>query len=442
MMQIFVARTAVDGQSLHAHLARLFPIMRSVTGPGVRETLDHLSTITPIQRQSVSSGTPVLDWTVPPEWHFRQAWIERPDGSRAVDAANNTLHVVNFSVGVDGTMTRAELEPHLHSLPEQPDRIPYRTSYYADTWGFCLSEEQRRTLGEGPFRVVIDAERRAGVLDWGEIVVPGESTEEILVSTHICHPGLANDNGSGMVLAAALADWRTRHRPRHTWRFVFVPGTIGAISWLASRAKDSARVAGGLVITGLGDERPFTYKETPAGDAWIDRVVRHVLAANHPDNHGTIPFGPYGYDERQYCSPGFRLPVGRLTRGVHGTFPEYHTSGDDLSFVTPEGLVAGLDLLQTIAKTIDRDVTYRNLRPHGEPQLGRRGLYGAIGAQSDPGAAQMAMLWLLNASDGRSSLLDIATRSGIAFDTLCDTAALLVQHDLLTEHGPTDEMLP
>ena len=432
----------MNGQSLHDHVARLFPIMRSVTGPGVRETLDLLSTITPIERHRVPSGTAVLDWTVPPEWHFREAWIERPDGSRALDAADGTLHVVNFSVGVDRTMTRAELEPHLHSLPEQPDRIPYRTSYYADTWGFCLSEVQRAALGHGPFRVRIDADRRAGVLDWGEIVIPGETAEEILVSTHICHPGLANDNGSGMVLAAALAAWRTRHRPRHTWRFLFVPGTIGAISWLASRADDAPPVAGGLVVTGLGDESPFTYKATPHGDAWIDRVVRHVLATDHPGHHGTLPFGPYGYDERQYCSPGFRLPVGRLTRGVHGTFPEYHTSGDDLAFVTSDGLAAGLALLETIARTLDRDITYRNLRPHGEPQLGRRGLYGAIGAQSDPGAAQMAMLWLLNGSDGRSSVLDIATRAGLAFDTLCDTAELLVEHDLLTRHRLSDPTLP
>jgi len=413
--------------------------MRSIAGPGVRESLQQLTEIAPIERHGVASGTAVLDWIVPPEWHFRGARLERADGTIVVDARDSTLHVVNFSIGVDRVMTRSELDPHLHSLPEQPERIPYRTSYYADTWGFCLSQRTRDTLGDGPFRVVIDADRRPGTLDWGELVVPGETTDEILVSTHICHPGLANDNLSGMVLAAALAASRARVSPRHTWRFVFVPGTVGAISWLASRQGNMPNIRGGLVITGLGDESSYTYKETPSGDAWIDRIVRHVLAEHHPKHHSTIPFGPYGYDERQYCSPGFRLPMGRLTRGVHGTFPEYHTSGDDLDFVTPAGLADGLALLERIASAIDRDICYENLCPHGEPQLGRRGLYGALGARNDPGAAQMAMLWLLNASDGHTSVLEVAERSGIAIDILHETAVLLVEHDLLAPRGAGGE---
>ena len=266
----------------------------------------------------------------------------------------------------------------------------------------------------------------------------------MLVSTHVCHPSLANDNLSGMVLGAAWAAERLAARARGersplSWRFVFVPGTIGAISFLASLGDALPEVAGGLVITGLGDRADYTWKTTPAGDAWIDRTVGRTLAERHgpgaATGHATLAFGPYGYDERQYTSPGYDWPVGRLTRGVHGTFPEYHTSDDDLGFVTPEGLDESLGLLVAIGRAIDVDVRWRSLRPHGEPQLGRRGLYAALGARTDPGAAQMAMLWLLNRGGGRESLVDVAARSGIAIETLHETALVLESHDLLERAG-------
>jgi len=421
-----------DGAALHARVAQLYPILRSITGPGVRDSLRLLAEHAPVRPCSVPTGSTVLDWTVPPEWHLHDAFVADASGTRLIDAGTHNLHVVNFSAPVDAMLTREELEPHLHSLPDQPDRIPYRTHYYHRDWGFCLSHRAREALGEGPFHVVVDAEFRTGCLDWGELYIPGDSSDEILVSTHVCHPSLANDNVSGMVLATAWAAQRLAvGRSPLSWRFVFVPGTIGAISWLASRRDAMPPVVGGLVLTGLGDGAPFTWKRTPDGAAWIDRLVERVLGDTRPDHHAILDFGPYGYDERQYCSPGFDLPVGRLTRGVHGTFAQYHTSGDDLDFVTPAGLADGLATLCAIGNAIDADRVYRNLQPYGEPQLGRRGLYGKLGALADPGEAQMAMLWLLNRSDGSTSLLDIAARSGIALATLDATARTLVEHDLL-----------
>ena len=432
-----------EGSRLHELVRRLYPLPRSIAGPGVRATLDVLGEIAPLTRRSIPTGEPVLDWVAPPEWHFRDGFIAGPGGRRVVDAARCNLHVVNFSEGVDAVMTRAELEPHLHTLPDRPRSVPYRTNYYGPGWGFCLAHETLESLGDGPFRVVIDAERVPGALDWAELVVPGASEREILVSTHVCHPSLANDNLSGMVLAATFAAERLAALDAgappspFTWRFVFVPGTIGAIAFLASLGDAVPDVAGGLVVTGLGDRADYTYKTTPDGDAWIDRVVRAVLAERHgpgaagASGHATMPFGPYGYDERQYCSPGYDWPVGRLTRGVHGTFPEYHTSDDDLDFVTPDGLAESLGLLRAIGRAIDVDVVRRSLAPRGEPQLGRRGLYDAIGARPSPGQAQMAMLWLLNRANGRESLVDVARRSGIGIDALHETALLLERHALL-----------
>lgn len=425
-----------SGEALHALVRRLYPITRSITGPGVRETLEVLRESVPLEIHAVPSGTAVLDWEVPPEWHFRDAFIADASGRRLIDARRCNLHVVSFSTAVDRQLSRAELEPHLHSLPDDPEAIPYRTSYYVRDWGFCLSERCRENLGDGPFHVRIDAEHREGVLNWGELVIPGESDAEILVSTHVCHPSLANDNLSGIVLAAALAAERRRERPRHTWRFLFVPGTIGAISWLARHRDAMPDIRAGLVLTGLGDGSDFTWKETPDGDAWIDRIVRRALHERVPGRHRTLPFYPYGYDERQYTSPGFRLPVGRLSRAVHGTFPEYHTDADDLEFVRPERLAESLDVLREIAAMIDRDACYRNLQPFGEPQLGRRGLYAGVGARRNPGELQMAMLWLLALGDGARSLLDIAERSDLPMALLHEAAAALAASDLLGVEAP------
>ncbi|MFV0260425.1 MAG: DUF4910 domain-containing protein [Acidimicrobiales bacterium] len=425
----------MTGEELHRHIVELYPLMRSITGDGVRQTLRHLAAMAPIESVEVPSGTPVLDWTVPVEWVFRGARLIDPDGSVVADTDVSTLHVVNYSIGVDTGLDRGALDEHLFSLPDRPTAIPYRTSYYQPTWGFGLADTVRQDLGEGRYRAVVDAEHRAGgSLSYGELVIPGAGPEEILVSTHVCHPSLANDNLSGLVLAAALADELTRRRLRRTWRFVFVPGTIGAITWLARQRADHPEVLernrGVLVLTGLGDTAPFHWKRTRVGTTWIDRVVELVLAGSGYD-HTLLDFSPYGYDERQYGSLGFGLAAGRLGRAVHGTYPEYHTSLDDPGFVRADRLAESLDLLGQVADALDTERTYRNLQPYGEPQLGRRGLYGSVGALPSPGEAQMAMLWLLSLSDGATPLSEISRRSGLPMSRLSDVADLLQAEDLL-----------
>ncbi len=424
---------------LHGLVEALYPLPRSITGDGVRRTLDLLAADLPLERTEVPSGTAVLDWQVPDEWVLREAWIEGPDGRRVVDVADHNLHVVGYSRPVDTTLDRAALDAHLHSLPDRPDLIPYRTSYWADAWGFCLPHRLRADLPEGDYRVRIDAELVPGSLTLGEVHVPGASDEVVLVSTHTCHPSLANDNCSGMAVAAELARrLLAADDLRLSYRIVFCPATIGAITWLAVRPEVVARIRHGVVLAGLGDPGPLTWKRSQRGDAAVDRAAALVLP-RHDAGARLLDFSPYGYDERQYCSPGFDLPVGRLSRQVHGTYPEYHTSADTPDFVDAERLAAAADAAWDLLMAIDADRTFRNLAPHGEPQLGRRGLYDTLGARPHPGDLQMAMLWVLNQSDGTRSLLDIAERSGLAPADLADVAGILADHGLLEETRPMED---
>jgi aminopeptidase-like protein len=417
-------------------IERLYPICRSITGDGVRETLAIIGETIDLEVHEVPSGTPVLDWTVPPEWNISDAYIADSAGRRVVDFHEHNLHIVNYSVPVRTTMTLDELRPHLYSLPDQPDLIPYRTSYYDESWGFCLSHHDLERLpAEERYEVVVDSSLEPGSLTYGEFLVAGadsdsESDDEILISTHVCHPSLCDDNLSGIAVATALAaQLASGPRPRRSVRFVFAPGTIGAITWLARNRAGVERIVGGLTLTCLGDSHPFTYKRTVDGDALIDRAAEYVLS-RRGDGAQLIDFFPYGYDERQYNSPGFRAPVGSLMRGRHGEFPEYHTSADDLDFVSAEQLVESFEVLAEIVSILAADRTYRSTEPFGEPQLGSRGLYGALGGTSIPDA-QMAMLWILNQADGAHGLLEIAERSGIDFDSIVATADLLVEHGLL-----------
>jgi len=422
----------VTGAELHELVARLYPICRSITGDGVRRTLDILAESIPLDVHEVPSGTPVLDWTVPQEWNVRDAYIEDPSGRRVVDFADSSLHLMSYSTPVDATMGLDELRPHLHTLPDQPTLIPYRTSYYAPNWGFCLRDDVLRGLPDGRYRVRVDSSLTDGHLTYAEHVLPGRSSREVLVSCHVCHPSLANDNLAGIAVAVGLAR-RLAAAPRHfTYRFLFIPGTIGSITWLARNQDRTDRIAHGLVLACAGDAGPLTYKRSRRGDAEIDRAVTHVLSRSGSE-HRVRDFSPYGYDERQFCSPGFNLPVGSLTRTPHAEYPEYHTSGDDLEFVSPEAMADTLDTCWAVCRTLERNRRYLNLSPHGEPQLGRRGLYGAIGGRSDTQARQMAMLWVLNLSDGQHTLLDVAERSGLSLDLLDEVAGLLCDADLLKE---------
>jgi aminopeptidase-like protein len=378
----------------------------------------------------VPSGSQVFDWTVPREWNIRDAYVKNSRGDRVLDFRRSNLHVVNYSVPVRKTVSLCELKEHLHSLPAHPDWIPYRTSYYRDTWGFCISQKVLDALPEGNYEAVIDSSLEEGHLSYGEFLLPGETQEEILVSTHCCHPSLCNDNLSGIAVATFLAKALSGQPRRYSYRFLFIPGTIGSITWLSRNEPIAQRIKHGLVLACLGDRGGFSYKKSRRGNAEIDRVVWHLLS--HSQEAFKIrDFSPYGYDERQYCSPGFNLPVGCLNRTSHGEFSEYHTSADNLDFVSEEALAGSLQFCLDICDVLESNRTYRNTNPKCEPQLGKRGLYRELGGQTDSEAREMAMLWVLNLSDGENSLLDIAERSGVAFGAIRQAATSLAQHGLL-----------
>src|SRR2546423_1391373 len=413
---------------MHARMRDLFPVCRSIAGGGFRKSLERLAAVVPLSLSDVPSGTRVFDWTVPREWNIRDAWIADASGRRVVELRASSLHVVSYSVPVRKRMTLTELRPHLHSLPERPDAIPYRTSYYSESWGFCLSHRVLESLPEGEYEVCIDSTLGAGSLTYGECILPGTTTDEILISIHSCHPSLANDNLSGMAVGAFLAS-HLANRPRtHTFRFLFIPGTIGSITWLAQHDSEARRIRHGLVLSCLGDRGHATYKRSRRGTAMIDRAAAHVLALG--GSHEIVDFVPYGYDERQYCSPGFDLPVGCLTRTPNGRFPEYHTSDDNLDFVTAESLQDSLEKTLAIIEILEQDRSSINLNPKCEPQLGRRGLYRNTGG-THPANFEMGLLWVLNMSDGRHSLLDISEKAGVPFATIRRAADALLDASLL-----------
>lgn len=430
--------TVPSGADLHRFIADLYPICRSITGNGVRETLSRIGTRIPLEVVEVPSGASVLDWVVPPEWNIRDAWIRDADGRTIVDFADSNLHVVSYSVPVEARLSKAELMEHLYSLPGQPDLIPYRTSYYQETWGFCLPHRTLEALDDEEYNVLIDASLEPGSLTYGECRLPGDTDEEVLVYAHVCHPSLCNDNLSGIAVATYLAAALSEKPRRYTYRFLFAPGTIGSITWLARNAESVNRVRHGLVLAGVGDDGRLSYKRSRRGDAEVDRAVEHVLG-HHGDNANLGTFSPYGYDERQFCSPGFDLPVGCLMRTPWGTYPEYHTSADDLDFVRPESLADTLETCLALVDVLEGNRRYRNLTPYGEPQLGRRGLYDHIGGRVGPEDGLMAVLWVLNLSDGAHDLLDIAERAGLEFGVVRRAADLLEENglieDLSTEAG-------
>ncbi|MDX2072279.1 MAG: DUF4910 domain-containing protein [Haliscomenobacter sp.] len=421
---------ASTGPSMYALAERLFPICRSITGNGVRQSLQILQEYIPIEIHEVPSNTPVFDWTVPKEWNIRDAWIIGPDGKKIIDFKDHNLHILQYSTPVHQTIGLEELKKHLFTLPDKPDLIPYRTSYYQENWGFCMSHNQYLDLPDGDYEVFIDSSLEEGSLTYGELYLPGESEEEVLFSAHICHPSLANDNLSGISLLTFLAKHLQKQKNRYSYRFLFIPGTIGSITWLARNEHKVNHIKHGLVVSLVGDAGGFTFKKSRRGDAEIDRVVTYVLEhSGYPCE--VIDFFPYGYDERQFCSPGFNLPVGNLTRSPFGSYPEYHTSGDNLQLIQPTFLQASFDIYQEIVEILEQNLYFQNLFPKCEPQLGKRGLYAAIGGDNDQKELQMAMLWLLNFTDGKNSLLDITERSKLPFKLMCKCSKLLIENKLL-----------
>jgi aminopeptidase-like protein len=424
-----VQPSAELGLSMHALMSELFPICRSLTGDGVRETLRILQRHAPIDIVETPSGAPAFDWTIPKEWNIRAAYIRDSQGRTVVDFRENNLHVVSYSVPVRRRMSLAELRPRLHSDPQHPDWIPYRTSYYKPDWGFCLTHRQLESLADGEYEVCIDSSLEDGSLTYGECYLPGDTPDELFLSTHVCHPSMCNDNLSGVVIAAFVANILSQRRRRHSARIVFVPGCIGAIAWLSRNEETATQIRHGMVITCIGDSGKFTYKRSRRGNAPIDRAAEHFLRQSGND-YSIADFTPYGYDERQYCSPGFNLPVGCFMRTPHGEFPEYHSSADNLDFIRPANLEESLQAVLAILDMVDRDGRWLNRNPKCEPQLGRRGLYRTTGG-TEPGAADLARLWVLNFSDGDHSLLDIAERSGLPFSTIATAAEELSNVDLL-----------
>jgi aminopeptidase-like protein len=418
------------GAWMYELAAELFPICRSITGDGVRDTLDILSRHVPIDVTEIPTGTPILDWTVPKEWNIRDAYIRDASGRRVVDFRASNLHVMSYSVPVNRTMPLAELKPYCHTLPDQPDRIPYRTSYYKEQWGFCLAHRVLKSLPDGDYDVCIDSTLEDGVLRYGECVIPGATDEEFLISAHVCHPSLANDNLSGIAVAVRLAQLLREAPRRYTYRFLFAPTTFGSIAWLAQNDDCTPRIRFGVSLACLGDAHPPAYKRSRRGDAEIDQAFEYVLERSGR-SFELRPFTPYGYDERQYGSPGYNLPFGCFMRGIHGEFPEYHTDADNLDFIRPEHLADSLCCLADVVDTVEMNGRFLNLKPKGEPQLGRRGLYTAYGAPAERRAFEIALLWVLNFSDGEHSLLEIARQSGYPLVVVRRAADALVEAGLL-----------
>ena len=417
------------GDEMHRFAAELYPICRSITGNGIRQTLRMIQDRTPLEIFEVPTGTTVFDWTVPKEWNVRDAYIKGPDGKKVVDFRECNLHVVNYSSPVRARMPLTALKAHLFTIPEKPTWIPYRTSYYKEDWGFCLSYNQMLGLQNGEYEVCIDSTLEDGHLSYGECYLPGHLSDEVLISCHVCHPSLANDNLSGLTVAASLAQFLSGRDLRYSYRFLFIPGTIGAITWLALNREAASRICHGLVLTCIGDNGSFHYKRSRQGNAEIDRIAAHVLR-HYSQSAEVLEFSPYGYDERQYCSPGFDLPVGCLMRSVWGSFPEYHTSADDLNFIQPMKLAESLRVCTAIVDVVEGNRRYNNLSPYCEPHLGRRGLYRSVGGQTIESEVN-ARLWVLNLSDGQHSLLDIAERSGQSFSIIQRAAQTLRENQLL-----------
>lgn len=431
----FFSSAEVSSIDLHGLVRELFPINRSLTGAGVRETLAILARYIKLEVREVPSGSAVLDWHVPLEWNIRSATIKTVDGHCLVDFAENNLHVVGYSKPIHKEVTRVELARHVHTLPDQPELIPYRTGYFADDWGFCMTDNLWKTMQDDSYVVDIDSDLSPGSLAYGEFFLPGASSEEVLITAHICHPSLANDNLSGIAVAVALAMRQVQRQSRLGFRVLFLPATIGAITWLAHNERHLDRIRYGLVLTCIGDSGCFHYKQSRSG--WpIDDAVAHVLHhSGHP--HEIMAFNPYGYDERQFCSPGFDLPVGCLMRSVHGTFPEYHTSADNLDFVKPDALDRSYAVLASLLDLLDANRIYARTDGRGEPQLGHRGLYRAIAGQKEAGdASEMDFLWVLNLADGKHSLLEMADRADIPFSRIQKAALIALDAELIREVIP------
>ena len=419
----------------------LFPICRSITGNGVRKTLEIIRKYLPdLKTFEVPTGTKAYDWTVPKEWNITDAYIIGPDGNKIVDFKESNLHVVGYSVPVDKTIPLVELQKHLYSIPEQPDAIPYVTSYYQERWGFCISEKQRAKLKPGNYHVYINSSLKAGRLTYGELIIKGKTNKEILISTYICHPSMANNELSGPAVTTYLAKWiATLVNRQYTYRIVFIPETIGSIIYLSKNLRQMKKnVIAGFNLTCIGDNRSYSLLQSRYGNTYADRVALHVLENLHPD------FKKYSYldrgsDERQYCSPGIDLPVVSVMRTKYGMYPEYHTSLDNLELISPEGLYGGYEVMQRCIECIEKN-EFLTATVLCEPQLGKRGLYPTLSKKGNAGNTR-EMLNLLAYCDGTNDIIDLAELIGKPVWELYELINTLKDHKLLNANKGFRSML-
>lgn len=418
------------GKEMYSLMEELFPLCRSITGNGVRETLRVIKKHIPLDIREIKTGTEVFDWTIPKEWNIKDAYVKNSKGEKIIDFKESNLHILNYSAPVNKKIPLSELREHLFTLPDFPDRIPYLTTYYKENWGFCITHNQYERLVDGVYEVFIDSELTDGSLSFGEFYLKGQMEEEVLLTCYTCHPSMCNDNLSGVVLLTMLARHLKGVKLKYSYRFLFIPETIGAIAWLSLNENITTRIKYGLVATCLGDRGKSTYKRSKVGDAAIDKIMEKVLLdSGQPCD--IIDFFPMGSDERQFCSPGFNLPVGSLMRTPYGCFSEYHTSADDLNFVDSISLADSIEKYIDAIFIIENDDTCLNQNPKCEPQLGKRGLYEMVGGRKVGSDRTSSMLWLLSFSDGKNSILDIAIRSGLSFKTIKSAADELLQEGLL-----------
>lgn len=420
-----------QGQSIYELAARLYPICRSLGGDGVRETLAIIAEYLALDLHYLPSGTELFDWKAPQEWDIREAYIKAADGRKIVDFARHNLHVVNFSAPVREHISFAELRQHIHTLPEQPDLIAYRTCYHAEDWGFCMSHNDFLSMKDEIYEVVINSERKDGMLTRGESVFHGETNDTFILSAHLCHPSLANDNCSGLAVLTKVGEALKARNTRLTYRLLFGPATFGALAWLKHNEHLLSDVKYGLVLSCLGDGGGPNYKRSRQGDANIDKIMDYVLENCGINDAKMLDFWPYGYDERQFCSPGFDMPVGMFQRSLYGTFPEYHTSADNLDFIRPEHLEQSYRMVMQAIDIAERNWLPKSTSPKGEPQLGKRGIYTNVGGNKHSAECAMAVLWVMNLADGNYSLLDMSRRANLPFSVIADAADRLRTAGLL-----------
>ncbi len=422
------------GENIHALAKRLFPINRSLTGAGVRETLNILKEYcTTMSIHEIPSGTKVFDWEVPNEWWIDEAYVIDPDGKKIIDFKDNNLHVIGYSAPVDAEIDLEELDKHLYSLSDQPDAIPYVTSYYAERWGFCLTHHQRQALKPGKYKVRINSKLEPGSLSYGEILIPGESKEEIFLSTYVCHPSMANNELSGPCVTIHLAKWlESLPKRKYTYRIIFIPETIGSISYLSQNLDHlKSHVVAGFNITCVGDDRAYSYLPSRDGNCISDDIAKHVLKWIDKD-YKSYSWRERGSDERQYCAPGIDLPIASIMRTKYAQYPEYHTSLDDLKVVTPKGLEGGYKALQMAIEVLEKNC-FPKVTVLGEPQLGKRGLYSTIGSKTSVVSTRL-MLDFISFSDGNTSLLEISEKCEVPIWSLYPMLENLSQHGLIIEN--------